>query len=169
LQYAKTNSSSTGDARHGSHYSALCGMAVGGGDGGTPRRRKEKTFQALLLQLEALARQRPVLMVFEDVHWIDPSSRELLDLVGQTYARARALCERLDRPPEIVPVLYGQFVYHLLKGPLRLARTLAAGRRAELIICAILPRLMAASRWATLRAPTSKAACKPCRREPARL
>ena len=25
--------------------------------------------------------------------------------VGETYARARALCERLDRPPEIVPVL----------------------------------------------------------------
>jgi predicted ATPase len=46
--------------------------------------------------------------------------------VGETYARARALCERLDRPPEIVPVLYGQFVYHLVKGPLRLAREIAA-------------------------------------------
>ena len=33
--------------------------------------------------------------------------------VGETYARARALCEQLDRPPEIVPVLYGQFAYHL--------------------------------------------------------
>src|SRR5262249_42200909 len=46
----------------------------------TPRRKKEKTFEALLRQLEALARHRPVLMLFEDVHWIDPSSRELLDL-----------------------------------------------------------------------------------------
>jgi predicted ATPase len=46
--------------------------------------------------------------------------------VGETYARARALCERLDRPPEIVPVLYGQYVYHLLRGPLRLAREIAA-------------------------------------------
>jgi predicted ATPase len=47
----------------------------------TPLRRKEKTFQALLRQLQNLARQAPVLMLFEDVHWIDPSSRELLDLV----------------------------------------------------------------------------------------
>jgi hypothetical protein len=39
----------------------------------TPQRKKEKTFEALLRQLEALARQRPVLMLFEDVHWIDPS------------------------------------------------------------------------------------------------
>ena len=46
--------------------------------------------------------------------------------MGETYARARALCEQLDRPPEIVPVLYGQFVYHLVKGPLRLAREIAA-------------------------------------------
>ena len=46
--------------------------------------------------------------------------------VGETYARARALCEQLNRPPEIVPVLYGQFVHYLIKGPLRLAREIAA-------------------------------------------
>ncbi len=46
--------------------------------------------------------------------------------VGETYARARALCERLDRPPEIIPVLYGQCIHHIVKGPLRLARALAA-------------------------------------------
>jgi hypothetical protein len=46
-------------------------------------------------------------------------------VVGETYARARALCERLDQPPEIVPVMYGQWVYHLLRGPLPLARALA--------------------------------------------
>src|SRR5262249_22709379 len=38
-----------------------------------------KTFAALLRQLERLSQQEPVLMVFEDLHWIDPSSRELLD------------------------------------------------------------------------------------------
>ena len=47
----------------------------------TPQRKKSKTFEALLRQLEGLARQGPVLMLFEDVHWIDPSSRELLELV----------------------------------------------------------------------------------------
>ena len=46
----------------------------------SPQRKREKLFGALLNQLEAEARHRPVLMVFEDVHWIDPTSRELLDL-----------------------------------------------------------------------------------------
>ena len=47
----------------------------------TPQRKKELTFEALLRQLTVLARQRPVLMIFEDVHWIDPTSREQLDRV----------------------------------------------------------------------------------------
>ena len=47
----------------------------------SPQRKRQKLFEALLHQLEALARGQPVLMVFEDAHWIDPSSRELLDLI----------------------------------------------------------------------------------------
>ena len=47
----------------------------------SPQRKRQKLFEAFLHQLEALARARPVLMVFEDAHWIDPSSRELLDLI----------------------------------------------------------------------------------------
>ena len=46
----------------------------------SPQRKREKLFEALLYHLDALARARPLLMVFEDVHWIDPTSRELLDL-----------------------------------------------------------------------------------------
>jgi class 3 adenylate cyclase/predicted ATPase len=46
----------------------------------SPQRKREKLFEALLNQLEAEARRRPVLMVFEDAHWIDPTSREFLDL-----------------------------------------------------------------------------------------
>lgn len=46
----------------------------------SPQRKREKLFEALLCQLEAAARHRPVLMMFEDAHWIDPTSRELLDL-----------------------------------------------------------------------------------------
>src|SRR6185312_14761950 len=45
----------------------------------TPQRKKEKLFEALLRQLQGLTRQQPVLVVFDDLHWIDPSSRELLD------------------------------------------------------------------------------------------
>jgi class 3 adenylate cyclase/predicted ATPase len=54
----------------------------------SPQRKREKLFEALLNQLAAEARQRPVLMVFEDAHWIDPTTRELLDL---TVDRVRHL------------------------------------------------------------------------------
>ena len=37
-----------------------------------PQRKKERTLEALLRQLEGLARRRPALIVFEDAHWIDP-------------------------------------------------------------------------------------------------
>ena len=47
----------------------------------TPRQKKERTFTALVRQLEALTRAAPVLLLFEDVHWADPSSCELLDRV----------------------------------------------------------------------------------------
>jgi class 3 adenylate cyclase/predicted ATPase len=46
----------------------------------SPQRKKERILEALIRQLEGLARQQPVLMVVEDAHWIDPTSRELLDL-----------------------------------------------------------------------------------------
>jgi predicted ATPase len=54
----------------------------------SPQRKKERTLEALIRQLEGLARQQVVVMVFEDAHWIDPTSRELLDL---TVARVRTL------------------------------------------------------------------------------
>ena len=54
----------------------------------SPARKREKLFDAILGLLEAEARKRPVLMVFEDAHWIDPTSRELLDL---TIDRIRQL------------------------------------------------------------------------------
>ena len=39
----------------------------------TPSRKKEKTFEALLRQFASLARQGPILMVFEDLQWADPT------------------------------------------------------------------------------------------------
>jgi class 3 adenylate cyclase/predicted ATPase len=54
----------------------------------SPQRKKERTLEALIHQLEGLARRRPVMMVFEDAHWIDPTSRELLDLAVE---RVRSL------------------------------------------------------------------------------
>ncbi len=54
----------------------------------SPQRKKERTLEALIRQVEGLVRRQPVVMVFEDAHWIDPTSRELLDL---TVERVRSL------------------------------------------------------------------------------
>jgi class 3 adenylate cyclase/predicted ATPase len=68
----------------------------------TPQRRKEMTFEALFAILERLSGHQPVLMLFEDVHWIDPTSRELLD---RTIARIEHLPVLLIATfrPEFVP------------------------------------------------------------------
>ena len=50
----------------------------------TPERRRHRTFEALSLQIEALTRSRPVLMIVEDAHWVDPTSLEAFgQAVGQ--------------------------------------------------------------------------------------
>ena len=53
-----------------------------------PQQRRQRTLQALTVQLVGLASQRPVLMIFEDVHWIDPTS---LETINQTVDRIKAL------------------------------------------------------------------------------
>ena len=55
-------------------------------------------FEALLNQLAALAQSRPVLMVFEDAHWVDPTTRELLDLTLDRVARLPVLLVVTFRP-----------------------------------------------------------------------
>jgi class 3 adenylate cyclase/tetratricopeptide (TPR) repeat protein len=57
----------------------------------SPQKRKENTLSMLLAQLEGLATLRPVLVIFEDVHWIDPTSLELLTLIVQRIAQLRVL------------------------------------------------------------------------------
>ena len=46
-----------------------------------PLQRRQRTLQALISQMEALTRQNTVLMIFEDTHWTDPTSLEVLGLV----------------------------------------------------------------------------------------
>jgi predicted ATPase len=73
----------------------------------TPRRKKERTLEALLRQLEGLARQQPVVMVVEDAHWIDPTSRELLDLTVERVSGLPVLLIVTFRP-EFQPPWTGQ-------------------------------------------------------------
>jgi predicted ATPase len=46
-----------------------------------PQRKRQLTLATLVDRLEELAKQRPVLIVFEDAHWMDPTSRELLEMI----------------------------------------------------------------------------------------
>jgi class 3 adenylate cyclase/predicted ATPase len=60
--------------------------------------RKEKTLAALLAQLQGLAARQPVLSIFEDVHWIDPTSLELLTLTVNRVPQLRVLLLITARP-----------------------------------------------------------------------
>ena len=72
-----------------------------------PEQRKHKTLEALTSQLVSLASRSPVLMIFEDVHWIDPTSLEVLDLVVRRIQGLRVLLLMTFRP-EFRPPWEGQ-------------------------------------------------------------
>jgi class 3 adenylate cyclase/tetratricopeptide (TPR) repeat protein len=63
-----------------------------------PQPKKERTFEAMLRHLDGLARRKPVLLIFEDLHWIDPTSRELLDLTIEYIERLPVLILATSRP-----------------------------------------------------------------------
>jgi predicted ATPase len=64
----------------------------------TPEQRRQRTLQALISQLEVLARQNSVLMVFEDAHWIDPTSLEAFGRVVDRITTLRVLLILTFRP-----------------------------------------------------------------------
>jgi class 3 adenylate cyclase/tetratricopeptide (TPR) repeat protein len=64
----------------------------------TPLRKREKTLEALLRQLVTLAERSPVLLIVEDLHWMDPTSRELLDLTIERIERLPVLLVATFRP-----------------------------------------------------------------------
>jgi class 3 adenylate cyclase len=73
----------------------------------SPQRKKERTFAAMVRQLEELSVQQPVLMIFEDLHWIDPSSGEFLDLILARIDHLPVLLVATFRP-EFQPPWTGQ-------------------------------------------------------------
>jgi class 3 adenylate cyclase len=64
----------------------------------TPQKRKEKTIRAQLAQLEGLAARQPMLMLFEDVHWSDPTTRESLEMLIDRIPGLRVLLIITFRP-----------------------------------------------------------------------
>jgi class 3 adenylate cyclase/predicted ATPase len=73
----------------------------------TPQQHRQRTLEALVSQIEALARRDPVLMIFEDVHWIDPTSMEVLARVVDRIAKLRVFLIVTSRP-EFEPPWIGQ-------------------------------------------------------------
>ena len=66
----------------------------------SPQSLKSKTLAALLAQFECVAATQPVLMIFEDVHWIDPTSLELLTVAVDRVPQLRVLLIITARPQE---------------------------------------------------------------------
>jgi tetratricopeptide (TPR) repeat protein len=60
--------------------------------------QKQKTMEALLRILLTIAAEQPVLFVLEDLHWADPSTLELIDLLVQRVPTARVLALLTFRP-----------------------------------------------------------------------
>jgi class 3 adenylate cyclase/predicted ATPase len=64
----------------------------------TPQQRRQRTLEALILQVAILSRQNPVLMIFEDAQWIDPTSLELFSRIVNRIRTLRVLLIMTYRP-----------------------------------------------------------------------
>ena len=102
----------------------------------TPQRRKEETLKAWADQLAALAADRPVLVIHEDVHWVDPTTYELLDLAVERVIDLPVLMLVTFRPEYTAPWLGQAHVTPL--GLSRLSRRLSAAM-ATTVAAAALP------------------------------
>lgn len=99
------------------------------------QRQKERTFGVLLDFMRALAAVRPLLLVFEDAHWIDPTTQEFLTLLIERVREMRAFVIITFRPDYSPPWRQMPFIEHLeLAGlspehAMGLARHVAGERR----------------------------------------
>jgi len=80
----------------------------------TPEQRRQRTLQALLSQTEALALQNPVLMIFEDSHWTDPTSLEVFGRLVDRVPGLKVLLVITFRPEFDAPWLGRSYVTALM-------------------------------------------------------
>ena len=104
----------------------------------SPEKQKEKTLEALIGQIELLARRRPVLMIFEDVHWIDSISQETLDRLVPWLRRLPVLLILTYRP-EYVP-RWAEHAHVTILGLTRFGRRQAAEMVTEVAGGKTLPK-----------------------------
>jgi predicted ATPase len=72
-----------------------------------PQHRRQRTLEALIRQIEAIALETPILMIFEDAHWADPSSLEVFGRLVDQIDALRVLLFVTFRP-EFVPPWIGR-------------------------------------------------------------
>ena len=77
----------------------------------TPEQRRQRTLEALVSQMEALTQQNPVLMIFEDAHWSDPTSLEVFGRIVDQVRSVPVLLIVTFRP-EFDPPWLGRAVRH---------------------------------------------------------
>ncbi len=73
-------------------------LALRASTAGSPQERKDRTLTSLIGQLTVLTERDPVLLVGEDSHWADPTSRELIEMVVNAAANRRVLAIFAARP-----------------------------------------------------------------------
>ncbi len=93
-----------------------------------PKQRKQKTFDAIQALLETISREKPLVLVIEDVHWIDKTSEELLDYLMGWIPNTKSLILLLYRPEYIHPWERQPFYTRLVLNPLCPAES---GRMAQ--------------------------------------
>ncbi len=69
----------------------------------SPQRRKERIFAAALRRVDRMSTVRPLLILLEDVHWADPSTREMLDDLIRRIGALQILLVATFRPDFIAP------------------------------------------------------------------
>ena len=84
----------------------------------SPHQRKARLLAALALRIEGMAARRPLLIVVEDVHWIDPSSMEFLELLIDRIASLPVLVIVTTRPQAAAPHTGGTRLTALSLSPL---------------------------------------------------
>jgi hypothetical protein len=64
----------------------------------TPQKFKEETLRAVVDTTAAIARKQPTVMLFEDIHWADPTTLEVMDLVTHRVRNLPLLVVITHRP-----------------------------------------------------------------------
>jgi class 3 adenylate cyclase/predicted ATPase len=68
-----------------------------------PRQRRQTTMDALVRQVETLSTSGPLLVIFEDAHWADPTSLELMGRLASHIASHRVMMVISFRPEFVSP------------------------------------------------------------------